>query len=164
MNLPLRAGLEPTRVRYQVLAWACALSMITYVDRVCISTAKDAIASEMHLSEQAMGLVFSAFALGYALAQIPCGWVADRLGPRVALTLVVTLWSAFTAFTGAAWSLISLVSIRFLFGVSEAGAFPGSARAICNWLPSGERLRRPRITPPRRLALINPLPARARLR
>jgi ACS family glucarate transporter-like MFS transporter len=127
------------RLRKQALVLALfALSMITYVDRVCISTAKDAIASEMHLSEQAMGLVFSAFALGYAVAQIPCGWLADRLGPRFALTLVVTLWSAFTALTGAAWNLASLVCIRFLFGVSEAGAFPGSARAICNWLPSGE--------------------------
>jgi MFS transporter, ACS family, glucarate transporter len=116
-----------------------ALSMITYVDRVCISAAKDPIATEMHLSDTAMGLVFSAFALGYALAQIPCGWLADRLGPRLALTFVVTLWSALTSLTGAAWNLASLVTIRFLFGIGEAGAFPGSARAICNWLPSGER-------------------------
>jgi ACS family glucarate transporter-like MFS transporter len=84
-------------------------------------------------------LVFSAFALGYALAQIPCGWLADRLGPRLVLTFVVTLWSAMTALTGAAWNLASLVTIRFLFGISEAGAYPGGARAICNWLPFGER-------------------------
>jgi len=132
---PASGGLK----KHAVVLALFALSMITYVDRVCISTAKDAIASEMHLSESAMGLVFSAFALGYALAQIPCGWLADRLGPRFALTLVVTLWSALTALTGAAWNLVSLVTIRFLFGISEAGAFPGSARAICNWLPSGER-------------------------
>src|SRR5260370_4225819 len=113
--------------------------MITYVDRVCISAAKDPISGEMHLSDAAMGLVFSAFELGYALAQIPCGWLADRFGPRLVLTAVVTLWSAMTALTGAAWNLASLVTIRFLFGVSEAGAYPGGARAICNWLPLGER-------------------------
>jgi ACS family glucarate transporter-like MFS transporter len=44
-----------------------------------------------------------------------------------------------TALTGAAWNLASLVTIRFLFGISEAGAYPGGARAICNWLPSGQR-------------------------
>src|SRR5258708_4523329 len=93
----------------------------------------------MHLSDTAMGLVFRAFALGYALAQIPCGWLAGRFGPRLVLTAVVTLWSAMTALTGAAWNLASLVTIRFLFGVSEAGAYPGGARAICNWLPLGER-------------------------
>jgi ACS family glucarate transporter-like MFS transporter len=125
--------------KYIVVLALFALSMITYVDRVCISAAKDPISAEMHLSDTAMGLVFSAFALGYALAQIPCGWLADRLGPRLMLTFVVTLWSAMTALTGSAWNLGSLVTIRFLFGISEAGAYPGGARAICNWLPSGER-------------------------
>jgi MFS transporter, ACS family, glucarate transporter len=125
--------------KYLVVLVLFVLSMITYVDRVCISAAKDPISGEMHLSDKAMGLVFSAFALGYALAQIPCGWLADRFGPRLVLTAVVTLWSAMTALTGAAWNLASLVTIRFLFGISEAGAYPGGARAICNWLPLGER-------------------------
>jgi ACS family glucarate transporter-like MFS transporter len=79
--------------KYAVVLALFALSMITYVDRVCISAAKDPIGAEMHLSDAAMGLVFSAFALGYALAQIPCGWLADRLGPRLMLTFVVSLWS-----------------------------------------------------------------------
>ncbi len=125
--------------KYALVLALFALAMITYVDRVCISAAKEPIANEMHLSDTAMGLIFSAFALGYALAQIPCGWLADRLGPRVALTVVVTLWSLLTSLTGSAWNLTSMVAIRFLFGISEAGAFPGSARAICNWLPLGER-------------------------
>jgi ACS family glucarate transporter-like MFS transporter len=125
--------------KYTVVLALFVLSMITYVDRVCISAAKDPVSAEMHLSDTAMGLVFSAFALGYALAQIPCGWLADRMGPRLMLSFVVTLWSAMTALTGAAWNLASLVAIRFVFGISEAGAYPGGARAICNWLPLGER-------------------------
>jgi MFS transporter, ACS family, glucarate transporter len=125
--------------RYAVVFALFLLSMITYIDRVCISTAKEPIAAELSLSDSAMGLVFSAFALGYALAQIPSGWFADRAGPRMALAVVVAAWSGLTALTGAAWSLTSLVAIRFLFGVGEAGAFPGSARAICNWLPTSER-------------------------
>ncbi len=126
-------------MRYAVVFALFVLSMITYIDRVCIATAKEPISAELGLSDSAMGMVFGAFALGYALAQIPSGWFADRFGPRIALALVVTAWSALTALTGAAWSLVSLVAIRFLFGVGEAGAFPGSARAICNWLPAGER-------------------------
>lgn len=125
--------------KYAVVLALFVLSVITYVDRVCISSAKDPISAEMHLSDTAMGVVFSAFALGYAIAQIPCGWLADRLGPRLVLTSVVTLWSALTALTGATWNLGSLLTIRFLFGISEAGSYPGGARAICNWLPSGER-------------------------
>jgi ACS family glucarate transporter-like MFS transporter len=125
--------------RYGVVLFLFLLSMITYIDRVCISAAKEPIAAQLSLSDGAMGLVFSAFALGYAVAQIPTGWLADKAGPRIALTAVVCVWSGLTALTGAAWNLISLLLIRFLFGIAEAGAFPGSARAIVNWLPPFER-------------------------
>lgn len=134
-KIPIPGGAR----RYGVVLFLFVLSMITYIDRVCISAAKDPIAAELSLSDSAMGLVFSAFALGYALAQIPTGRLADRFGPRYALTGIVLVWSALTALTGAAWNLASLVVIRFLFGVGEAGAFPGSARAVVNWLPAGER-------------------------
>ncbi len=125
--------------RYSVVAALFVLSLITYVDRVAISSAKEAVALDLQLSDKQMGLVFGAFSLGYALAQVPGGWLADRWGPRLALTAVVTAWSALTALTGAAWSLFSLVVIRFLFGIGEAGAFPGTARAFVNWLPQSER-------------------------
>ncbi len=125
--------------RYLLILMLFALSVITYIDRACISSAKESIAFDMSLSDNAMGVVFGAFALGYALAQIPTGWFADRVGPRLALGSVVVAWSALTALTGAAWNYASLVLIRFLFGAAEAGAFPGSARAIYNWLPARER-------------------------
>jgi ACS family glucarate transporter-like MFS transporter len=126
-------------MRYLVVVGLFILSMITFIDRACIATAKDPISRDLALSDAAMGMVFGAFALGYALAQIPSGWLADRFGPRSVLALVVIAWSALTAVTGLAWNFSSLVAIRFLFGVGEAGAFPGSARAIRNWLPAGER-------------------------
>lgn len=125
--------------RYLVVAALFVLSLITYLDRAAISSAKGPIASDLSLSDEAMGAVFSAFALGYALAQIPSGWFADRAGPRLALSAVVFLWSILTALTGVARSFGSLLFIRFLFGTAEAGAFPGSARAFYNWLPVEER-------------------------
>jgi ACS family glucarate transporter-like MFS transporter len=86
-----------------------------------------------------MRAVFSAFALGYALAQIPAGWFADRFGPRIALSALVGRWSWFTALTGTVSRLGTLLVIRFLFGVAEAGAFPGSAQTFYDWLPAGDR-------------------------
>jgi ACS family glucarate transporter-like MFS transporter len=126
-------------VRYLVVVALFVLSLITYIDRAAISSAKGAMAGDLALSDQAMGAVFSAFALGYAVAQVPSGWLADRFGPRLALTVVVSVWSLFTALTGAVRSLDVLLLVRFLFGITEAGAFPGSARAFYNWLPVGER-------------------------
>lgn len=114
------------------------LSLITYIDRAAISSAKDAIGADLRLSDTEMGAVFSAFALGYALAQIPCGWIADRFGPRRMLAAVVALWSVLTGLTGAVSGFGAMLAVRFLFGASEAGAFPGSARAFYNWLPAGE--------------------------
>jgi ACS family glucarate transporter-like MFS transporter len=125
--------------RYFVIAGLFLLSLITYVDRAAIASAKDAVARDLQLSDQAMGAVFSAFALGYALAQTPSGWFADRFGPRLMLTGVVVLWSLLTALTGWVQSLAVMLLVRFLFGLAEAGAFPGAARAIYNWLPPSER-------------------------
>src|SRR5260370_35273319 len=99
----------------------------------------------MHLSDTAMGMIFSAFALGYALAQIPSGWLADRVGPRLALALVTGVWSALTSLPGAAGNLTSLLTIRFLFGVREAGAVPACSTALSHCgSPAGlgPRLRR----------------------
>ena len=125
--------------KYFVLFALFILSLITYIDRAAISVATVPIVKELSLSDQALGAVFSAFALGYAIAQIPGGWLADKFGPRLALSVVVIVWSIFTGLTGAVSSFSTMLAVRFLFGVSEAGAFPGSARAIYNWLPATQR-------------------------
>jgi ACS family glucarate transporter-like MFS transporter len=129
----------PSDKRSLVVAALFLLSLILYIDRAAISSAKSAIAAELTLSDTEMGWVFGAFSLGYAFAQIPWGWFADRAGPRLALTIVVALWSAFTTLTGTAGRLSWLLLMRFLFGAAEAGAFPSSARVFYNWLPDHER-------------------------
>jgi ACS family glucarate transporter-like MFS transporter len=115
------------------------LSFLLYVDRVCISTAKGPIVAELGLTDAEFGWVLSAFAFGYALLQTPTGALADRFGARRVLTAVVMFWSVFTGLTAAAWNFVSLIVIRFLFGVGEAGAFPGVARASYSWIPVQER-------------------------
>ena len=77
-----------------------------------------------------MGVIFSAFVWAYALFQVPGGWLSDRFGARGVLTGVVGYWSIMTAATAAAFSAASFIVVRFLFGVGEAGAFPGATRAM----------------------------------
>jgi ACS family glucarate transporter-like MFS transporter len=125
--------------RYAVVLALFTLSMLTYIDRVCLSAGKGSIATDLHLADTAMGMVFAAFSLGYSLGQVPSGWFADRAGPRLALTLVVASWSVLIALTSTAWNLTSLVGLVFLFGVAEAGSLPGGLRVVCNWLPPEER-------------------------
>ena len=86
-----------------------------------------------------MGFIFSAFVWAYALFQVPGGWLSDRFGARGVLTGVVAYWSIMTAATAAAFSGTSFIVVRFLFGVGEAGAFPGATRAMQLWYPRRER-------------------------
>jgi ACS family glucarate transporter-like MFS transporter len=133
--------MKPTRARHWVLAFAATLAVITYIDRVCMSQAQVFIAADLGLTSVQMGYVFAAFTVAYALFEIPGGWLGDLIGPRKVLMRVVLLWSFFTAATGRAWNLASLLVMQFLFGAGEAGAFPNVAKAFTNWLPARERSR-----------------------
>src|SRR5205807_3334817 len=153
---------RPTRVRYGVLAFLCALSFILYVDRICIGQAASQIEEDLSISHTAMGIVFAAFTVAYGLFEIPTGRWGDRFGSRGVLTRIVLWWSLFTALTGCVpkfsfesgyefrlpWdgavpialnSLVLLIVVRFLFGAGEAGAIPNSARVIARWFPPASR-------------------------
>jgi MFS family permease len=127
--------MRATNVRYGAVAFTLAMIAISYLDRVCISTAAPSIQKDLGLSDPQLSLVFSAFTLSYALFEVPSGWLADRFGARLALSRIVVWWSAMTAATGLASGLGSLVAVRFLFGIGEAGAFPSAARIYARWLP-----------------------------
>src|SRR5277367_5819383 len=108
-------GQRPSRVRHGVVGFAVALSMITYIDRVALSNSRKQVATALHLNDAQMGLVFTAFAVAYALFEIPSGYMGDRLGPRNVLLRIVIWWSVFTALTGRAWNFASLWITQFLF-------------------------------------------------
>jgi ACS family glucarate transporter-like MFS transporter len=128
-----------SRQRFVLIAILFFHSVNTLMDRVVISSAKDDIVLDLGISDQMMGYVFGIFALGYALFQIPSGWIADRFGARAALSAVVSIWSCFTMLSGAALNAVHMLVLRFSFGMGEAGAFPGATRAFYRWLPPKER-------------------------
>ena len=126
-------------LRHLLVAATFTLSMLLYVDRIAISTAKEPLTRDLALTDTQFGWTLSAFAIGYALFQTPAGALADRFGPRRVIAGIVAAWSLFTALTGLAWSYSSLLVFRFLFGAGEAGAYPACARTFYAWLPVGER-------------------------
>lgn len=128
-----------THVRYKVVTLTVLLGMVTYLDRVCISTLAPNIMRDLRLSEMQMSYIFSAFALSYAFFGLPSAAWTDRVGVRKALTAIVTWWSTFTMLTAAGLNLFSMLVIRFLFGAGEAGAWPAAARAFSRWIPYRER-------------------------
>jgi MFS family permease len=131
----------PTRARYVTTAFAISLAVITYVDRVCISQAMPSIKAELGLTTIQTGWVLSVFAWAYAVFEIPGGWLGDRIGPRRVLMRIVVWWSFFTAATGWAWNVSSLLVTRTLFGMGEAGCYPNLTRIFTTWLPTKARER-----------------------
>jgi len=130
---------SPSKGRWYILLLISVMYLITYLDRVNISTAAPEIIKEFGFDKVTMGVIFSAFLWSYALFQVPGGWLSDKFGARRVLAGVVTFWSLMTAATGLAAGATSFKIIRFLFGVGEAGAFPGATRAMQLWYPRSER-------------------------
>lgn len=113
--------------------------MISYIDRSAISLALVHIGKDFHLGPAQLGVVLSSFYLSYALMQIPGGWLADRFGSKVVVLTAIILWSVFTILTGFAWSLTSLLVIRFVFGFGEGGYPPATLKGIAEAYPRAER-------------------------
>jgi ACS family glucarate transporter-like MFS transporter len=141
-------GNKKSHVRWQILGLLFLISVVTYIDRVNISVAGKEMMPALGLSNVQMGTVFSAFVLGYALFQIPGGWLGDWWGPRRVLALALIWWSLFTILTAQAGNLFftsflgalgSLILVRFLIGVGEAAALPNFNRTVANWLAPTER-------------------------
>jgi len=133
------AQARPSKGRWYVLVIISVMYLITYLDRVNISTAAPQISKEFGFDNVTMGYIFSAFVWAYATFQVPGGWLSDRFGARGVLAAIVAYWSLMTAATGAAFNATSFIVLRFLFGVGEAGAFPGATRAMQLWYPRSER-------------------------
>ena len=121
-----------------ILTMLVILGMVTFLDRINISVAGSSIMHDLNLSPSEWGWVQSAFILSYGLMQIPMGALGDRFGHRKILAAIVLWWSAFTAFTGLAGGLASLLVIRFMFGIGEAGSSPCSTGVISRWFEKGE--------------------------
>lgn len=127
--------------RWLVLGFLIALSVLTYLDRVCISVAGVRMQAELDISAEQWGWVLGVFSLSYGLFEIPTGAWGDRYGQRRVLTRIVLWWSAFTVLTGLVSSLPALLLTRLLFGAGEAGAYPNMAGAVGRWFVSTERAR-----------------------
>src|SRR5256885_3533911 len=107
---------RPTTV---VLVLLCLMYGITYIDRVNVSTAAAVFRKDLGLNNTQVGLVFSAFAYPYLIFQIIGGWVGDRFGARLALTVAGVIWASATILTGMVGSLTTMILARVMLGFGE---------------------------------------------
>ncbi len=124
------------------------ISVVSYLDRINISVAGKGMIEEYGIDQVTMGVIFSSFVIGYALFQIPGGYLADLIGAKRTILIALTLWSLFTGVTGAAGDLAlvlglpivpALVVVRFLVGAGEAAAFPSYNRMVASHIPKSKQ-------------------------
>lgn len=109
------------------------------LDRYIMNYAVVSITGDLQQDASSTGIILSAFFLGYAIMQIPGGWLADKFGAKRVLLMAVITWSIFTGLTAIAWSLTAMIVIRFLFGIGEGGFQPSSSKIIATIFPKEER-------------------------
>jgi sugar phosphate permease len=122
-----------------VLILLCIMYALTYIDRNNVSTAAFVFKQDLHLTNTQVGLVFSAFAYPYLIFQIVGGWVSDRFGARLTLTVSALIWGVATLLTGKSNGLAALLCARLLLGFGEGATFPTATRAMSDWLPAKRR-------------------------
>lgn len=130
--------------RWLIVGLSFLVAAVAYLDRSNISIAAPVLKKDLNLSPLQLGTIFSAFLVGYAIAQPFAGRFADRFGPRRIIACGVLCWSVLTALTasvptGYAASFALLLAVRFLLGVGESLIFPGSNRLVASWIPTRER-------------------------
>ncbi|MBI4486904.1 MAG: MFS transporter [Acidobacteria bacterium] len=138
--LPERA-VRATRTRWWMLSFFSLLHLICFLDRGIIAVAQPEIRETFGLTLGQMGVVLAAFTWTYALGQIPVGWLGDRYGPKRVLSVLITWTSASACLTGVATGFGSLLVVRLLLGLGEAGAFPVAGRGTQLWFSPAERAR-----------------------
>jgi MFS transporter, ACS family, glucarate transporter len=141
MKLREVGELLTTRQRNGILSLLFLGWALGNFDRYIMNYAILSITEDLSLSASSTGLLLSSFFAGYAIMQLPGGWLADRFGARKVLIVSVIMWSIFTGLTGAAWSMASMIIIRFLFGIGEGGFQPASSKIISQTFPEKQRAR-----------------------
>ncbi|MEI8088984.1 MAG: MFS transporter [Opitutaceae bacterium] len=142
---PASTQVPRTRVRYVIVFILFLLTSLNYADRATLSIVGTMVSKDLKLDAVAMGYLFSAFAWSYVLAQIPGGWLLDRMGSRRIYVWSISLWSLFTLLQGCVGgfegrvAVMVLFGLRFLLGAAEAPSFPANARIVAAWFPTAER-------------------------
>jgi MFS family permease len=114
---------------YVISLVALAL-FISYIDRGSLATAAPLIEAQLHLSATRFGLLLSGFYITYVAGMIPAGWLAERYGGYIVLTVGVVIWSVATLLTGFVESFPMLLALRLLLGVGESVTFPCLSKLI----------------------------------
>jgi len=121
------------RMQWIAIALVTAAIALNYMDRSTLAIGNLKIRQEFGLSATAIGALGSAWALTYGIAQLPSGYLLDRIGPKILVGVTMVVWSLFQAAGGFASSYVLLMLSRIGLGATEAPCFPSATRSVSDW-------------------------------
>ena len=134
--------------RWIVLGAIVLASFVAYVLRSNVNIVGESMMQDLGMNEYQLGLVFSAFAAGYALFQFPGGMIGDRFGPRRTITVMAVIWTLLTVATALVpgsdiwpigYTVGALILCRFLVGIANGPLFPVTiGGTIERWFPASQ--------------------------
>ena len=137
--MPQTQATPITRLRWGIILILLLAAIVNYLDRANLSIANTTIAREFGFSSTEMGMLLSAFLWPYALANLPAGWLVDKLGPKKMFAWALGLWSAFTAMAAFVNSYSLFYGLRMMLGVSESPFFTSGIKITHRWFSEKER-------------------------
>ena len=126
---------QPSHARYLVVGLIASGAVSLYITRHVLAVTNEEIKRELSIGSTEMGAVMSLFSLGYLLFQVPGGWLGQKIGTRMTMPGLSTVWSLCTVVTAAVSSLGAMIASRFVFGLAQAGLVPNSAKVVKDWFP-----------------------------
>lgn len=131
--------MKPSKFRWKLAALMFLISFIAYMDRVNLSVAAPLLMKEFSFTKMDLGMIQTAFFIGYSIMQIPGGIMAEYFGHRRIVAIAVIWWSLFTSLTIVGHSLFSFIIIRALFGMGEGPVFPAFSNFVYKWFNKSEK-------------------------
>ncbi len=127
------------RMQWIAIVLVTAAIAMNYMDRSTLAIGNLKIREEFGINATAIGALGSAWALTYGIAQLPSGYLLDRVGPKLLVGLSMIVWSLFQAAGGIAGSYLQLMLSRIGLGATEAPCFPSATRSVSDWFDVKDR-------------------------
>ena len=137
--MPIGPSRQLRRMQWVAIILVTAAIALNYMDRSTLAIGNIKIRDEFGISATAIGALGSAWALTYGLAQLPSGYLLDRIGPKSLVGVTMIVWSLFQAAGGFAGSYIQLMVSRIGLGATEAPCFPSATRSVSDWFDVKDR-------------------------
>jgi MFS family permease len=132
-NAPTQLAPRTRRLRNTAVTLLVIAGCVNYLDRAALAVGNPEIRHALGFSYSEMGLLLSAFAWAYGLAQIPAGLAVDRFGARKTLGLGMVLWSVAQIGAGFVGTLSQFLAARVALGIGESPMYIGGTRICADW-------------------------------